>query len=473
MTGAAPAAVPAGRLLRRGEPGYEAARLDAVWNARKPDRFPAAILLAESAAEVAAGVRFARAEGLRIGIRSGGHSFVGNGVRDDCLLIDLSGLTGVGFDPGSGLARVEPAACGPEVNALLARYGRYFPSGHAPTVGSGGYILGGGYGWGSRRWGPACLSIVAIGVVLADGELVHADDHSDPELLWAARGSGPGFFGVVTAFYLKTYPVARRIQRTVHSFPLSLRDEVLGWSYDVLPSLAPEVELSAKVGQSPGSEVHTVDLTATAFLSADCDDDVLAAVDAVPMRDHALRSRVRVESSLGDLYELADALTPKGLRWSFDGIWCDAPAGEVLAAAEPMFESIPSSGLSFVLWLLWGGYPEQDNACWSVQAPLYLSPNAGCWDQDDDLVHETWAHESLRDIQHLSRGVQFSDNNLADRWDHGLSPGNAARLEQIRRRYDPDALFHSYMAPAESTTALALARRASRPAATAPGPGRR
>jgi FAD/FMN-containing dehydrogenase len=446
-------------ILRRGDPGYEAARLDAVWNARKPHRYPAAILLADTAEDVAAGVRLARAEGLRVGIRSGGHSFVGNGVRDDCLLIDLSRLTGVGYDPDTGIARVEPAACGPQVNALLARYGRYFPSGHAPTVGTGGYILGGGYGWASRKWGPACLSIEAIDVVLADGELVHADDRNHPDLLWAARGCGPGFFGVVTAFHLRTYPASRRILRTAHTFPMELRDEVLGWSHDILPGLPPEVEMSAKVGRSPGSGEHTVSLTATAFVGADCDDDVLAVVETVPVRDRAIRSLVAADSTLAELYDLADALTPKGLRWSFDGIWCGAPASDVLAAAKPMFESIPVAGISFVLWMLWGGYPLQDNACWSVQAPLYLSPNAGCHDPADDLVHEAWAHGGLRDIQHLSAGVQFSDNNLADRWDHGLSPDNAARLEQIRHRYDPDGLFHSYMAPAESTTALARYRR--------------
>ena len=36
----------AGRLLHRGEPGYEQARVGRIFNARRPDRFPAAVLLA-------------------------------------------------------------------------------------------------------------------------------------------------------------------------------------------------------------------------------------------------------------------------------------------------------------------------------------------------------------------------------------------------------------------------------------------
>ena len=49
-----------GRLVRRGEEGYEEARVGRVFNARRPDRFPAAVLEAVDADDVVAGVRLAR-----------------------------------------------------------------------------------------------------------------------------------------------------------------------------------------------------------------------------------------------------------------------------------------------------------------------------------------------------------------------------------------------------------------------------
>jgi FAD/FMN-containing dehydrogenase len=455
---AIPATALEGALLLRGEPGYEEARLDAVWNARKPDRYPDAILLARCDEDVVAGVRWATGDGLKVSVRSGGHSWVGNGVRDGGLLIDLSLLRGIEVDPAARVVRVRPAMRGPEINQALAAHGLYFPTGHAPTVGIGGFMLGGGYGWNSRTWGPACLSIRAIDVVLASGELVHADDTNHPDLLWAARGSGPGFFGVVTRFELDAYPCHRRILRTTLTFPMDLRDEVLGYTYERLPDTPAAVEMSCKVGHTPALGIPAASITATAFCTDQTGYDLLDPLDRAPFRNQAIWESANKETTLDALYAAADALTPAGKRWALDGIWCDAPAGDVLTAAAPLLDNIPDDS-SFVFWMLWGHYPERKNACWSVQAPLYLSPNAGWSDPAQDVIHERWVHESLDGIRDLSRGLQFSDNNLADRPDIGLSPANAARVETIRGRYDPDRVFRSYMTPAESTTALARSRR--------------
>jgi FAD/FMN-containing dehydrogenase len=445
-----------GRLLRRGEPDYESARLGAVWNERKPDRYPAAIVLATSDRDVVAAVKLAIAEQLRISIRSGGHSWVGNGVRDDVLLIDLSELRGVEVDAAARTAAVRPATRGPELLEALAEYGLFFPTGHASTVGIGGFALGGGYGWNSRSWGPACLSIKAIDVVLADGSLVHADDDSHPDLMWAVRGSGPGFFGVVTKIHLNVYPIHDRVLRSSYVYPIALRDEVFSWTLDGLADVPPAVEMFAKVGFSPGFEGPAVTLNAVAFTNETYGPEVMQRLESAPFRRSALRSTVAAETTMTGLYTAADAGTPPGWRYAVDGIWCDGPAAEVIAAAAPLLD-VPSAA-SFLLWMLWGHYPEAENACWSKQAPLYLSPNAVWQDPTDDLRHEQWAHGALAELASISQGLQFSDNNLADRPDDGLTTPNLLRLETIRAQYDPEGLFCSYMRPEQSTTALARSR---------------
>ena len=63
-----------GTVIRPHEAGYDAAR--AIWNAMH-DRRPALIARPRSARDVAAAIRHARAEGLLIAVRGGGHSMPG------------------------------------------------------------------------------------------------------------------------------------------------------------------------------------------------------------------------------------------------------------------------------------------------------------------------------------------------------------------------------------------------------------
>ncbi len=100
-----------------------------------------------------------------------------------------------------------------ELAPFLESHGRTFTGGHCESVGLGGFLLQGGQGWNSRRWGWGCENVLAVDVVTADGELVHADADENADLYWAARGAGPGFPGVVTRFHLRTYPRTADVPR--------------------------------------------------------------------------------------------------------------------------------------------------------------------------------------------------------------------------------------------------------------------
>src|SRR5271168_1449797 len=102
----------ADRLIMRSDPLYEQARIGRIFNARRPDRFPAAVLLATSDADVVAGVRLAAERGWPVSVRSGGHSWAAWSLRDDALLIDLGGLRDLAYDPATGVASARPAVQG-------------------------------------------------------------------------------------------------------------------------------------------------------------------------------------------------------------------------------------------------------------------------------------------------------------------------------------------------------------------------
>ena len=232
-----------GRLFLRGEDGYEQARVGRIFNVRRPDRFPAAVLEAADEADVVAGVRLAAERGWTVSVRAGGHSWAAWSLHDDALLIDLGAFRDLSYDETTGVVSAGPATQGAlELTPFLTERGRAFPAGHCATVGIGGFLLQGGQGWNGRLKGWACESIVAVDVVTASGELVRASATENPDLYWAARGSGPGFPGVVTRFHLQTYEKPAAMWHDTWTFHLDDAEAVVHWLHSVLPSLDRRVE---------------------------------------------------------------------------------------------------------------------------------------------------------------------------------------------------------------------------------------
>lgn len=433
-----------GRSLERGVGGYEEARCSTVWNARTPDRYPDLVVQAESDEDVGRAVRHAAAAGMKIGVRSGGHSWAGSHVRDGGLLLDLSMLDSVAIDAGAMRAVVGPGCRGHELLGALAERDLFFPAGHCEGVALGGYLLQGGFGWNGRVHGPACMSVEAIDVVTAAGELVRADESNHADLFWAARGSGPGFFGVVVRFHLRLYPKPKHVANGVHLYPPEALDEVFRWAHEIGPQVPRTVELMVILHRDLDGEPE-IAVTAPALVDSAAEAaEALALLESCPARERAKLVVPNVEVGIPDLYAAVHESYPDDHRYAVDNMWTHAPVSELLPGLRRIAETLPAAP-SHMLWMNWGPSPPRPEMAFSVEDETYIALY-GVWDDPaDDAVNVAWATERMREMEHLASGIQLADENLGLRPARFVSEANLARIDEVRAVYDPDGLFHPWM----------------------------
>jgi FAD/FMN-containing dehydrogenase len=435
-----------GRTFRRDDVGYEEARRAAMWNARAPARYPDVIVQANDAADVVAAVKQAKREGLRVGVRAGGHSFACNGVRDSGMLLDVSRVDAVHVDPAAMRATTGPGRSGYELAGMLKRHGLFFPSGHCKGVAVGGYLLQGGYGWHSRALGPACMSVEAVDVVTADGALVHASERENADLLWAARGAGPGFFGVVTRFHLRVYRRPRVIGLAAQTFPIAMLEEVFRWAHDVRHAVPDSVELQLIVthearGVRGKGIVVVAPVIAEGWRQALRD---VAFMNGSRIRAKAASSVSFAPTGLRLLYRGVMTHYPSQHRYAVDNMWTGAPFDELLPGLERIADTLPPAP-SHVLWLNWAPRGPRPDMAYSMEDDVYLGLY-GIWkDAADDAKHAPWAVTRMREMAHLASGIQLADENLGERAARFASDANMAKLDRLRAAWDPEGRFHAWM----------------------------
>ena len=196
--------------IRPGDPRYDSLLRGDNWRfVGQPDEIRAV----GSTDQVVRAVQDAVRRGWRVAARSGGHCFedftADPRVR---MLLDLSPMDAVGYDPARRAFVVRPGATlGQVYSTLFTGWGVTIPAGGCPSVGAGGHFAGGGYGPLSRRYGSVVDHLYGVEVVVVDRHgrarpVVATRERDDPyrELWWAHTGGGGGNFGVVTRYWLRS-----------------------------------------------------------------------------------------------------------------------------------------------------------------------------------------------------------------------------------------------------------------------------
>jgi FAD/FMN-containing dehydrogenase len=224
-----------GRVLGPDDSGYDEARQ--VWNAMI-DRRPAVIVQPANGDDVAPAIKFARENALEISVRGAGHNIAGNAICNGGLTIDFSQMKQVRVDAAKKRAYVDAGATLADLDAATQRHGLATPVGINSTTGIAGLTLGGGFGWLTRKHGMTIDNLISADVVTADGKKSRASEQDNPELFWALRGGG-GNFGVVTQFEFALHSVGPEILAGLLVFPFAQAKQILT-RYRKFASAAPE-----------------------------------------------------------------------------------------------------------------------------------------------------------------------------------------------------------------------------------------
>ena len=188
-------------------------------------------------------------------------------------MLDMSGLRDLTLGANSHSIRVGGGTLSGAVEVETAKVGRAAVLGQCPSVGVGGYLLGGGVGPLMSKYGLGCDNVVAADLVLADGRLVRASAQENPDLYWAIRGGG-GNFGVATAFEVALHPVSEVFAGHII---LSSPDgrELLRALRDFAPSSPEELTLIADMGPDQDRKL-TLSIQACYIGERDAAERVLA-----------------------------------------------------------------------------------------------------------------------------------------------------------------------------------------------------
>lgn len=435
-----------GSLIRYGQVGYT--RLSRPNNLRYQGIQPAGIALCEGPEDVATCLKWCQDHSMPLAARGGGHSYAGYSCTQG-LMINLASLNGRSYDETTGRVTIGGGIRNGAIYAALDGVGRSITHGRCPTVGAGGFLLGGGIGFEMRAHGVGSDKLVSTEIVTADGSILTADSSNDSDLFWACRGGAGGNFGVNTAFTLDTFPVDRIVVFDLWWSAAS--DELIGTVVRALEAaprrLGSQVYLGPRTNKSGGSP----DILLEIFGQFDGTEAELREIIApmVAMSNPASETIQSMPYWEGQ-YFLAEAGDPGYYQSRSRFVNSALPDDIIVEIRRWMNRWEPSQGDAYVALFQTGGaindHPA-DATAFVHRSSHWLFDTGIEWDPTQSpqskLRAHRWQNGLYAAVTPLAGGGAFQnfvDPSLKD-WEEAYYGSNLTRLRSIKSKFDPDNLF--------------------------------
>ncbi len=442
-----------GRVLTASDEGYDEARR--VWNSLI-DRRPGLIAQARGLADVVEAVKLARAHGLLVSVRGGGHNVSGSGVCDGGLVIDLRDMNAVRVDRKSNTVHVQGGARLADIDRETQVFGLVTPTGNVSDTGIGGLALGGGLGNLRRKLGLSVDNMVSLEVVTADGEVLTASAEENAELFWALRGGG-GNFGVVTSFEFRLYPLGPEVMFAAQFFAIEEAPQTMRNWRDFVEAAPDEISSLCFFWTVPRLDAFPEEIRGKrVFLyaalyagAAEEGEAALAPLRAIgnPVLDLSGRGPYTAWQQAFDPFFVCGPVYPDIFAY-WKSIYISGLDDGVIDDLVGRAKTLPSDQCLVALWHLGGAVarPAPGDTAFGKRSAPYLLSYDSCW-LDPALTDRVvrWTKEQVEAARAFSPGGSYlnfpgvgevDQNALKEAYGE-----NYGRLSQVKAQHDPGNMF--------------------------------
>jgi hypothetical protein len=436
-----------GEVVAPGDAAYEEHRR--VWNG-DIDRNPGLVARCAGVADVMAAVKFARVRGVEVAVRGGGHSFPGLSTCDEGMVIDLSLMRGIRVDPEARTARVQAGALLGDVDRETQAFGLAVPAGIVTHTGVAGLTLGGGIGWLTRKYGLTIDQLLSVDMVTADGQFVKASERENADLFWGLRGGG-GNFGIVTDFEFRLNPLGPTVLAGPIFWKMSESPKVMRFYREWITTVPDEMTTIVVHRKAPALPVVPQELHGAPVVAVIC-------CYAGPVEDgeKVVRPLKQFGTPVLDLcvpkpflthQAMFDAAFKRGWAYYFRSCDVGGLSDDVLDIGAKYGEQIGSPLTSFAMFQLGGAVRslgDEDTAFNGRQSAHTINiPGAAETPQQLDAERD-WVRRFWTELEPHNVGayVNFLMDEGEARVRRSYGAEKYAKLQALKKKYDPDNFFH-------------------------------
>ena len=427
----------AGNLLMPGNAGYDVARR--VLN-KSIDRNPALIVQPTGVADIQNAVTFARERDMLLAVKCGGHSYSGKSTCEGGMQLDLSTFRHCRVDREAKRAFVAGGSLLGELDREAMAQGLVAPAGTVSHTGVSGLTLGGGFGRISRRFGLTLDNVRSIDLVTADGKFQHASEDENPDLLWALRGGG-GNFGVVTSFEFKLHPMQRQVIGGEVVFGLERSRDIIRAYSELCVSAPNDLYLDAYMNQPRHGEPGGVGIHVCYSGPANKFEDVMKPIRA--LGKPAFESVAPIDYV--EIQRSWDNSDPRDQGQYIKSSFINEFPTELADKLVDNFEAHTDRGTQVYFQHSGGaiGDVATSSTAFAHRKSIANMIKLIDWDANKDAApHVDYIRKYWAEVEGYTDGWYTNEvTDESQKVQHANYQGNFARLQKIKKQYDPTNLF--------------------------------